>query len=282
MNLVFSTRLPRIGLAALALIAAGIAAPRLASAYPIVDSSITIAAPTIDITPAQAAAGYSGYFDVTITDTSTQNIAQFQATLSLAGNGSQVALVGGDLGQLTNGEYNDPSSNGYGGGASPTPADGIGDAAGSSPSLLYPYILGNVYATVNSGEVTNGGVVSVSDANDAGNSDLTNSGTVSMTAGTTYSLMQIYFTVAPGTGPGSYALSFDTNAPYNNTAGQNTNDPLANFVNLISPSNTTSYAETSTSFGAIVVQSPEPASVLLMLFGVVGLIGYGVRRARRA
>jgi len=277
MNLVFSTRLPRIGLAALALIGAAIAAPRLASAYPIVDSSITIAAPTIDITPAQAAAGYSGYFDVTITDTSTQNLAQFQATLSLAGDGSQVALVGGDLGQLTNGEYNDPANNSY----QNTPADGIGDAAGSSPNLIYPYVLGNVYATTNSGEVTNGGIVSVSTTTDAGNSDTTNSGTVSMTAGTTYSLMQVYFTVAPGTGPGSYALSFDTNAPYNNTTGQNTNDPSANFVNLISPSNTTSYAETSTSFGSITIV-PEPTSVVLMLFGAIGLIGYGLRRTHRA
>jgi hypothetical protein len=277
MNLVFSTRLPRIGLAALALIGAAIAAPRLASAYPIVDSSITIAAPTIDITPAQAAAGYSGYFDVTITDTSTQNLAQFQATLSLAGDGSQVALVGGDLGQLTNGQYNDPTNNSY----QNTPADGIGDAAGSSPNLIYPYVLGNVYATVNSGDVVNGGLVSVSSSTAAGNSDASNSGTVSMTAGTTYSLMQVYFTVAPGTGPGSYALTFDTAAPYNNTTGQTNNDPSANFVNLVSNSNTTSYAETSTSFGSITIV-PEPTSVVLMLFGAIGLIGYGLRRTRRA
>jgi hypothetical protein len=270
-------------LAALALIGAAIAAPRLAVAYPIVDSNITIAAPVINVTAAQAAAGYSGYFDVTLTDTSTQNLAQFQATLHLGGDGSQVALVGGDLGQITNGQYNDLSNPDYQNPVPPGPItpDGIGDAVGASPNLIYPYILGNVYSTINSGDVVYGGVVSVSDANDAGNSDAANSGTVSMTAGTTYSLMQIYFTVAPGTGPGSYALTFDTNAPYNDASGQTGNDPSGDFVNLVSTSNLTSYAETATTFGSINIV-PEPTSVVLMLFGAIGLIGYGVRRNRRA
>jgi hypothetical protein len=281
MNLVFSTRLPRISLAALALVGAAIAAPRLASAaYPIVDSNITIAAPTIDITPAQAAAGYSGYFDVTITDSTTQNLAQFQAQLNLAGPGTNVQIVGADLAQASNGEFNDPTNNAYQAGV----PDGIGDAAGASPNFLNlgEYVLAQTgYATNNSGLLTNGGYVAF-DSTQAQNSDSTNSGVVSMVAGTSYDLMQVYFTIAPGTGAGSYALTFDTNAPYNNAAGQTANDVNADFVNTVSNSNLTSYAETSVSVGAIVVLSPEPGSIVLMVLGMVGLIGVGVRRARRA
>jgi hypothetical protein len=198
--------------------------------------------------------------------------------IALAGDGSQVALVGADLGQLTNGMYNDPANPAYQS-SPPIEADGIGDAIGSSPNLLYPYILGNFYSTVNSGDVVNGGTVSLSDANDVSNSDGTNSGIVALTPNTTYSLMQIYFTVAPGA-TGSYALTFDTNAPYNNTASQRLNDGSADFVNLISNTNITSYAETSTVFGAIVI-TPEPASVVMMALGAVALLGFGWLRGRR-
>jgi len=280
MNHVFSTRLPRIGrsLAALVLVGAAMAAPRLASAYPIIDTNITIAAPTIDITYAQAQAGYSGYFDVTLTDTAAQNLAQFQASLTLAGDSSHVAIAGADYGQLTNGQYNDPSNPAY----QNTAPDGIGDAAGASPNLLDPYVFGNVYATTNSGDVTGGGAP-YSITPDADNSDATNSGVVALTANTVYSLEQVYFTVAAGTAPGTYSLTFDTNAPYENVAGQRGNDASADFVNLVSNSNTTSYQETNATNGAIVIlPAPEPASVALMLLGAIGLIGFGWRRARRA
>jgi hypothetical protein len=254
---------------------------RLALAYPLIDSNITIAAPTINLTTAQVASGYSGYFDVTLTDSVSEHIAQFQVTLALGGDGSQVALVGADLGQITNAEYNDPSNPSYqdNGGSLPITPDGIGDAVGASPNLIYPYILGNVYSTINSGDVINGGVVSLSDANDVSNSDGANSGTVTLTAGVTYSLMQVYFTVAPGFDGGFYPLTFDTNVPYNNTAGQSNNDAAANFVNLISNSNTTSYEETKAVFGRIGL--PEPGSVVMMALGAIGLAGFSRLRGRR-
>jgi len=278
MNLVFSRRLGR-SLAALLLVGAAVAAPRLASAYPLIDNNITIAAPAIVVTAAQAAAGFSGYFDVTLTDTAAEHIAQFQATMTLSGPGTNVQLVGSDLGQLTNGEYNDSSNPAY----QATRADGIGDAAGSSPNLLDPYVLGNVYATTKSSDATGGGQ-NFFNATSSDNSDSTTSGTVTLVANTTYSLMQVYFTVAPGTGPGTYSLTFDTAVPYNNTTGQNHNDPSADYVNLVSNANQTSYQETKSTAGSITIlaPTPEPSSVVLMALGFIGLVGFGVRRARKA
>jgi hypothetical protein len=256
MNLVFSTRLPRIGLAALTLVGAAIAAPRLASASP---STISFSVPTITVT---AGAGnvttsdQTGYFDVTIKDSTTDTLAQFQASLELNPGSSGVQIVGGDYGDQSNSYY--------------TVADGIGDAAGSSPALIDSYVMAG-----DSSDITNGGYVYY-DSTDADNSDLTNTGTVSLAANTVYSLEQVYYDIPAGTAVGSYSLFFDQNSL--------ATDPGADFVNLISNSNTVSYfSPGSVVNGAInVVPLPEPASVVLMIFGAIGLIGLGLRRARRA
>jgi len=259
MNLVFSTRTARISLAALALIGAGIVAPRLANAA---DLNVTFTAPVINLTAAQGAAGTSGYFDVTITDSASESISAFQSTIALAGDGSQVAFVGADYGNLSN-PY---AENGFG--------DGIGDAPGSSPNLLFPYAFAG-----NSSDITNSANVSW-DSNDVENSDLTNSGLVALTANTVYATMQVYYTVAPGTLPGSYAITFNTNAPFNSISNPG-GDPTADFVSLAANNNTNGYVQTNSIAGSINI-TPEPASVVMMLFGAVGLIGYGLRRARRA
>ena len=248
---------------------AGVAYPGAARAE-VIDTNITIAAPTIDITFAQAQAGVTGYFDVILTDTAAETLAQFQASLTLAGPGTNVSIVGADLGQVSNGETSSPRA----------VADGIGDAVNASPNLIDPYVLGNVYATVNSGDVVNGGWV-YHDSTDADNSDGTNTGTVSLSPNTAYSLEQVYFQIQPGTAEGIYGLTFDTNAPYNDLPGQTGNDPLGDFVNLVSNANLTSYEGTNVISGAIVI-TPEPGSVVLMLLGVIGLLGHGWRRRRAA
>jgi hypothetical protein len=263
MNLVFSTRLPRIGLAALTLVGAAIAAPQFAHAGA---ANITFSAPTItdNITGPVTTQDTTGYFDVTITDTvGTDTLAQFQASLMLNQGTSNIQIVGGDYGNLSNSYYTQP--------------DGIGDAAGSSPNLI------DTYAMVgNSADITNGGYVYF-DPTDADNSDDTNTGTVTLAANTVYSLEQVYYDIPAGTAVGNYSLTFDTNAPFNsisNPAG----DPSADFLNLISNANTNSYVTPGTTVaGSInIVQTPEPTSVVLMVLGAIGLFGFGVRRARRA
>jgi hypothetical protein len=269
MNLVFSTRLPRIGLAALALVGAAIAAPQFAHAGA---ANITFAAPTITVDTAGpvTASDQTGYFDVTISDTvGSDTLAQFQASLMLNqdssnnANVSNIQIVGGDYGNLSNSYYTQP--------------DGIGDAAGSSPNLIDTYVMAG-----NSADITNSGYVYF-DPTDADNSDDTNTGTVTMAANTTYSMLQVYYDIPAGTPVGSYSLTFDTNAPFNSISNPG-GDPVADFLNLISNANTNSYVSPGTTIaGAInIVQTPEPTSVVLMMLGAIGLIGLGVRRARRA
>jgi hypothetical protein len=258
MNLVFSTRLPRIGLAALTLIGAAVAAPRFANADP---STITFAAPTINVTAGVGGVTTSdqtGYFDVTITDSTTDTLAQFQASLILDPGSSGVSIVGGDYGDLSN-SYS-------------TVPDGIGDAAGSSPALIDTYVM-----VGDSSDITGGGYVYF-DPTDADNSDITSSGVVTLAANTVYSMEQVYYDIPAGTPVGSYSLTLDQNSL--------ATDPGADFVNLISNSNTVAYFSPGTAInGAIVVNAaviPEPASVVLMVLGSIGLIGFGLRRARRA
>jgi len=260
MNLVFSTRLPQIGLAALTLVGAAIATPRLANASP---ATITFAAPTISVEAGTAGpngvttSDNSGYFDVTITDTVADTLAQYQATLTLNQGVSSVAITGADFGNLSN-SYNTTPEGTY--------------AAGASPALIDTYVMNG-----NSSDISGGGLPYV-DATDADNSDLTNTGVASLAANTVYSMEQVYYDIPVGTPVGSYSLFFDQNSL--------STDPGADFVNLISNSNTVSYFTPGTAInGALVVTampSPEPASVVLMALGAIGLIGLGVRRARRA
>ena len=85
--------------------------------------------------------------------------------------------------------------------------------------------------------------------------------------------MQIEFTVPPGTAAGSYVLSTNTDDP--------SVDGSANYVDIISKSDGNPVSPGLAPNGAIVV-TPEPASVVMMILGAVGMIGVGLRRARRA
>ena len=249
-----------LGLAALALVGAVIAAPRFANASA---ANITFAAPTITVTTGggPTANDQTGYFDVTVTDSAAgDGMAQFGVSIVLNQGSSDVSIVGADLGQLTN-PY---TSN----------ADGIGDAAGSSPNLIDPYVLAGNSSEVSSNQAVPYGGDPDEDYTDASNSDLTNSGTNAMTQNTVYSLFQVYYDIPAGTPIGTYAITIDTTSY--------ATDPNGAWVNLVSPSTTTFSSPGSFVQGAIVVQGPEPASVVLMLFGAIGLIGFGIRRARRA
>jgi hypothetical protein len=278
MNLVFSTRLPRLGLAALALVSAVIAAPRFANASA---ANVTFAVPTITVQSEPFA--QTGYFDVTLTDTAADKLGQFQAVVTLSPGASGISIVGGDLGQNTNGEDADPTNNSFGA----TNPDGIGDAAGASPNLIDTYALsqvqsppGDYYDNNNSGGLQNGALVGFTTTT-AQNSDESATANQLLTANTVYSMLQVYYSIPANATAGSYALTL------NNITVNNPSPGNADYVNLVSSSNTTSNLAPGTTInGAIVVtpgvMTPEPASVVLMLFGAIGLIGMGVRRARRA
>jgi len=245
MNLAFLTRLPRIGsLAALVSAGALIAAPGLANAG-------TISFSYANQTPVTTAGG-SGTIDVVVTDTTnTDTLFQFNVESFLTNHGgSNISL---NAAQETGAPVPPGSAGGFTGGTS-------------------GYVFGqSQYA--NSNDVTGGGQIGVNSTTDVQNSDSdVTSGTL-LGGGTQYGMMQLEFTVPPGTAAGSYVLSFNTDDP--NTDGD--------YINLVSKSDFTHYLSPNQVNGAIFVTGPEPASVVMMIMGAIGFIGIGLRRrARRA
>ncbi|HTU26499.1 MAG TPA: hypothetical protein VMF30_13925 [Pirellulales bacterium] len=221
-------------------------------------ATITFAAPTIDI-PYNPYSATDGYFDVTLTDSAAgDTLAQFQASMILDPGISNVSITGADLGQLTN-PYNPNPEGTY--------------PVGESPNLIDPYVFNGNSADVSSDNV------GYNDPTDADQADLTNSGTVTLTANTVYSLEQVYYDVPANTPFGTYLLTFDTTPPGNSLQ----NDVGANFINLVSNTNTTSYAAPGTVIeGAIVVYlDPEPSSLCLMSLAIVGLFTLRAKLLRR-
>jgi len=107
------------------------------------------------------------------------------------------------------------------------------------------------------------------DSNEASNSDLTNSGTTTL-GESAFALLEVTYTVPAGTAAGDYSITFNQDDP--------TTDPFADFTS------TTNTSPTDTSpglapAGAIVVTTPEPSSIALLVLGAVGLFGF--RRLRR-
>jgi hypothetical protein len=91
---------------------------------------------------------------------------------------------------------------------------------------------------------------------------------------TLLALMTVSFSVPAGTPAGTYALTFNQNDP--------TSDFTADWYNNVSNSDPGTFSPGAVVNGSIVVTTPEPSSVLMLLVGAVGLIGIGVRRARKA
>jgi len=247
MNRAFLTRLPRIGsLAALVLVGAAIAAPGLANAG-VISFSFANQSPAV----INGATGGSGTVDVVITETGTPDtLFQFQVEAFLTNHGgSNIALNAA----LETG--------------APVPPGSAGGYAGGTNGYVFGQ---NSYN--NSAAVSGGGQIGVNSSTDIGSSD--NDVTAGTLLGTTsYGLMQLEFTVPAGTAAGSYTLSFNQDDP--NTDGS------ADYVDIISKADGNPVSPALAPNGAIVV-TPEPASVLMMIIGAVGLIGVGVRRARRA
>jgi len=243
MNLAFLTRLPRIGsLAALVLVGAVVAAPGLANAGVI---SFSYA----NQTPVTSAGG-SGTIDVVITETGTQDtLFQFQVESFLANHGGSNISLNAALETGT-----------------PIPPGSAGGYAGGTSGYVFGQ---NSYN--NSFAVSGGGQIGVNSPTDIGSSDADVSTGTLLGGATQYGLMQLEFTVPAGTAAGAYTMSFNTDDP--NTDGD--------WVDIISKSDTAVVSPGLSVNGAIVV-TPEPASVLMMVIGAVGLIGIGLRRARRA
>jgi len=246
MNLAFLTRLPRIAsLAALLSVGALIAAPGLANAG-------TISFSYANQTPVNGVTGGSGTIDVVVTDTTnTDTLFQFNVESFLTNQGGSNISLNAALET-----------------GAPVPPGSAGGFAGGTSG----YVFGQTqYA--NSNDVTGGGQIGVNSATDVQNSDSdVNAGTL-LGGGTQYGLMQLEFTVPPGTAAGSYVLSFNTDSV----------DTDGDYINLVSKSDFTHYISPNQINGAIVVTGPEPASVVMMIMGAIGFIGLGLRRrARRA
>jgi len=253
MKLAFSTRLPRIGsLAALVLVGAVIAAPQLASA-----GVITFTAPTITITPAQAAAGVTGYANVTISE---------------PGGGDTIYQSGVDL-------FLDPKTSGlnfvpYAGDGSVT-----GQTAGADyhteigPPALETYLFNGKSSDIsfNSPVFTDSYDGSNANQSEAQTSDETTGTGVALSA-SLLGLMRIEYNIPAGSPAGTYPLTF---TPAVNGGG-------GNFTDNVSVLDSNYQLPGSLVNGAIIIQTPEPSSMLMMVLGTVGLIGLGVRRTRRA
>jgi hypothetical protein len=232
-------------LAALALVGVAFAAPRFANA-----GTVTFEVPTIEISAAQAATGVTGFFDVVAVDTATVG-----APDQLGGFAVDVELPNNP--DLFSPNYTSPGvwfSN-----------------ADTSTTATYAFANSNDNQNTIAPDIFPGGTGS--DA--AYNSDFSTSGTTTFDTATILGLERIQYTVDPGTAAGTYAMTININSGSDDSLtsafaseyalGINGNSVLPNVVN-----------------GAIVVGAPEPASVVLMLFGAIGLIGYGLRRARKA
>ncbi|HTU27565.1 MAG TPA: PEP-CTERM sorting domain-containing protein, partial [Pirellulales bacterium] len=103
-------------------------------------------------------------------------------------------------------------------------------------------------------------------------------GTITLVAGQVYSLEQVYYTIPANTPIGIYPLYFDTNNPGNSLQ----NDPSADFVNLVSNTNLTSYQSPGNTIDGAFVWVPEPSSYCLMSLAVVGMLLMRRKLARRA
>jgi len=259
MTLAFSTRLPRIGsLAALVLVSAVFAAPRLANA-----GTVTFTAPTITITPAQAAAGLTGYANITISE---------------PGGGDTIFQSGVDL-------FLDPKTSGL----NFVPYAGDGSVSGQTAGADYHTELGNTLQGPASPAATylfNGQSSDISfqspvftDSFDGSNANQSEAQTSDETTGsgvplsaTLLGLMRIEYNIPAGSPAGTYPLTF---TPAVNGGG-------GNFYDNVSVLDSNYHLPGSLINGAIVIQTPEPSSIVMMVLGAIGLVGLGVRRARRA
>jgi len=246
MNLAFLTRLPRIGsLAALVLVGAAIAAPGLANAGVI---SFSFA----NQTPVTSAGG-SGTIDVVVTETGTPDtLFQFQVEAFLANHGGSNISLNAALET-----------------GAPVPPGSAGGFAGGTSGYVFGQ---NSYN--NSADVAGGGQIGVNSPTDISNSDNDVTSGTQLGGATQYGLMQLEFTVPAGTAAGSYVMSFNQDDP--------SVDGSADYVDIISKADFTGQVSPGLAPNGAIVVTPEPASMLIMVIGAIGLIGVGVRRARRA
>jgi hypothetical protein len=180
--------------------------------------------------PTNGITGGTGSFDVLITDSGTDTIGQFGMDIFLNSGASSVAFTTATL------------------------------------ITTSPYVF-----VGNSGQQTASGPAGQPfvDSNEASNSDLTNSGTVTL-SGALQALINVSYVVPAGTAAGDYAITFNQDDP--------TTDPFADYTSTTN----TSPIDTSPGLapaGAIVVTTPEPSSIALLVLGAIGLFGF--RRLRR-
>jgi len=266
MSHVSFTRVSRIGsLAALVLVGAALAAPQSSMA-----STVTFTAPTVteDLSPAQVAAGSTTSVQITISDTVTSDI--------LAGYGLDL-FANTKAGNVIN-----PTDFGANPGLLETSINFSGFSLSTTPAYVYNNTTGAAAnANVNNSNDINftaGAYLTnytTSDGSSVAN-ELYNGDTYANTdvasLNQTYGLATLDLTVAAGF-TGTIYLVW-------NGDGQST-DSFAPFYELSgAPSNPLD--PTLVPGSITIVKTPEPASVVMMVLGAVGLLGLGWRRTRRA
>ena len=202
----------------------------------------------------QAVAGVTGFADVTISET---------------GGGDTVFQSGVDL-------FLNPKTTGinfvpYAGDGSVT-----GQTAGSDYNTTATYIYNGQSSDIsfNSPVYTDSFDSSNSNKSEAQTSDETTNAGVALSS-TLLGLMRIEYNVPAGSAAGTYPLTF---TPAVNGGG-------GNFYDNVSVLDSNYLLPGSLINGSIIVQpapTPEPSSIVMMVLGAMGLIGIGVRRARRA
>ena len=223
--------------------AATIAAPRLSNAGTI---EFSFANETVSIGPA----GETGTIDVVVTEIGSQDtLYQFGVEVFVANRGGSNITLNAALET-----------------GAPVPPGSAGGFAGGTSGYVFGQNNFN-----NSNDVTGGGQIGVNSPTDIQNSDTDVTAGTLLGGGAQYGLMQLEFTIPPGTPGGSYPLTFNTDDP--NTDGD--------FVNTVSKSDFTHYRSPDVSVQYDLFYPPEPSSVVLLVLGAVSLLGFHRGRTRR-
>jgi len=206
--------------------------------------AITFEVPTITVT--QSNVDQQGYFDVVVFQTGGgSSLFQFEADVQLNPGTSNLSFQNADIATSVPYVFTGNS----------------GDQSGPTPP--YPYTSANNLPYPNTTDGPNAPSLEVENSD----TPLTNVGVA--LSSTELGLMRILYDVPANSPIGSYAMTFTQN-----TAGYD-------YVETTSYSSA-NYFLPSVINGAINVVTPEPGSVVMIALGAIGLIGLGLRRARRA
>ena len=197
-------------------------------------TTFSFSVPTINVT--KEPYDQTGYFDVTVKESGTGPLAQFQADLLLNGGSSGISFINADLSTTApyvfNGNSQDISNDGL------------------------PFYAGYY------GPPGNGPPWDLAATSEAENVDGTNTGTVTLSGNTSYGLMRVEYDIPANTPVGDYSMTFNQDDP--------NVDPFADWVNTISPESSVYFSPQSVMNGAINVNYAVGNSPVVTTSGSTG------------